>query len=127
MAPRLDDYVLRMRNLHKRYDLSKNVLELFRAYGEHHRGTKSPEELGRWLRTSPLLRRACTDTISSLAAAMQKNPTHECITECGEIITCCTEMLNLASKFGLDPCSLLLIPSTSPLSCETLDCLMWLY
>jgi hypothetical protein len=45
--------------------------------------------------------RTCTDTISSLAVAMQENPTPECIAECSEIITCCTEMLNIASEFRL--------------------------
>lgn len=101
MGPPLDDYTLKMRNLHRRYGLSDNVLELFKAYGEYHRGVESADALGRRLRTSTLMK-ACTDTITSLATAMQKNPTHECITECSEIITCCSEMLNLASEFASD-------------------------
>lgn len=100
MAPTLDDTILKMRNLHQRYSLSKNVLELFRAYGEHCRGAEPPSALGRRLRTSTLLR-TCTDTISSLTVAIQKNPTADCIAECSEIITCCTEMLNFASEFCL--------------------------
>lgn len=98
MGPPLDDYTLKMRNLHQRYGLSENVLELFKAYGEHHRGVQPPDALGRLLRTSTLMR-ACTDTITSLTTAMQKNSTPECIGECSEIITCCTDMLIIASKF----------------------------
>lgn len=101
MGPPLDDYILKMRNLHVKYGLSETVLQLFRAYGEHHRGVESPDVLGRRLRTS-MFRKACTDTITSLAAAMQKKPTAECIAECTEIITCCSEMLNHASEFGSD-------------------------
>lgn len=100
MGPPLDDYTLKMRNLHKRYGLSDSVLELFKAYGEHHRGIHAPDELGRRLRTSTLLK-TCTDTITSLTMAMRKNPTPECITECSDIITCCSEILDLASKFVL--------------------------
>ncbi|KAJ0118472.1 hypothetical protein J7T55_009255 [Diaporthe amygdali] len=98
MAPKLDEYIIQMRNLHKRYGLSKNVMQLFKAFGEHHRGASSPEALGRWLRSSPLMRKACTDTISSLAKEIQKNPTPDCIAECGELISSCTEMLNLANE-----------------------------
>lgn len=116
MSPPLDDYILKMRNLHQRYGLSENVLELFRAYGEHHRGTAPPEALGRRLRTSNLTR-ACTDTITSLAVAMQKNPTPECIAECSEIINCCSEMLNLASEFGSDYWPLLRNPSPMIVHC----------
>lgn len=102
MGPPLDDFTLKMRNLHQRYGLSEHALELFRAYGEHHRGIQDPDALGRRLRTSAFMR-ACTDTITLLTTAMQKNPTPECITECSEVITCCTEMLNLASEFGTYP------------------------
>lgn len=42
--------------------------------------------------------RTCTNTISSLALTMQRNPTPECMAECNEIIACCTEMLNIASE-----------------------------
>lgn len=100
MGPPLDDYTLKMRNLHKRYGLSDSALELFKAYGEHHRGIHAHDELGRRFRTSSLWK-TCTDTITSLTTAMQKDPSPECITECSEIITCCSEMLNLASEFTL--------------------------
>lgn len=102
MIPPLDDRVLQERNLHERYQLSDDVLDLFRAYGEHHRGVEPPEALGRRLRTSMHMR-TCTYTISSLALAMQKNPTPECMAECNEIIACCTQMLNIASESESDP------------------------
>lgn len=97
MYPPLDDRVLQERSLHERYQLSDNVVGLFRVYGEHHRGLEPPEALGRRLRTSTLMR-TCTDTISFLAVAMQKNPAPECMAECSEIIACCTEMLNIANE-----------------------------
>lgn len=110
MEPKLDEYIIQMRNLHRRYGLSKNVMQLFKAFGEHHRGTSSPEALGRWLRSSPLMRKACTDTISSLAKEIQKNPTPDCIAECGELISSCTDMLNLASELNKTFMSLISTP-----------------
>ncbi|KAG8161462.1 hypothetical protein KVR01_008449 [Diaporthe batatas] len=101
MNPPLDDHVLQARNLHERYQLSDKVVDLFRVYGEHHRGVESRGTMGRRLRTSTLMR-TCTDTISSLALAMQNNPTPECMAECNEIIACCTEMLNIANESSQD-------------------------
>lgn len=123
MGPPLDDYTLKMRNLHKRYGLSDSALELFKAYGEHHRGIHAHDELGRRFRTSSLWK-TCTDTITSLTTAMQKDPSPECITECSEIITCCSEMLNLASEFILTLDHVFTSPLNFPhLSSRSLNCL----
>ncbi|ROW14399.1 hypothetical protein VPNG_03978 [Cytospora leucostoma] len=97
-AHRMDAYSLQMRNLHRRYNLSKGALQLFTALDEHRNGPKDPDALARMLRMSPHMRQACTDTISSLAEAMQKQPTPDCIRECTELITCCTDMLALANQ-----------------------------
>ncbi|KAK7733945.1 hypothetical protein SLS53_008097 [Cytospora paraplurivora] len=94
----MDAYSIQMRNLHRRYNLSKNALRLFTALDEHRNSPRDPDALARLLRMSPHMRQACTDTISLLAGAMLKTPTPECIRECTELITCCTDMLALANQ-----------------------------
>lgn len=94
----MDIYTIQMKNLHKRYGLSKNMMLLLTELDTHRYGTKDPEALGRWLRMNLRMRKACTDTITSLAEAMQKNPTPDCVAECTSLITCCADMLKLASK-----------------------------
>lgn len=110
VPPRLDSYSMRMRNLHSRYGLSKNVTELFIALDNHRLGVQDSDALGRTLRMSSHMRILCTDTIASLAEAMQKNPTPDCISECTELIKGCTDMLALASK--LTSTLVLLVPET---------------
>lgn len=97
MAPLFDDYIIRLKNLHNRYKLSQTVMGLFRALGEHRRGY-DPDALGRLMRMSPGMRKACTDTISQLAKAMQKDLSPSTIAECTELIQNCTDMLAMASK-----------------------------
>lgn len=97
MTPPLDDYMVRMKNLHSRYCLPASVMTLFGALGEQQRGY-DPDALGRLMRMSPGMRKACTDTISQLAMVMQKNQDPSTISECTELIKSCTEMLALASK-----------------------------
>lgn len=104
MAPLLDDYTIRLRNLHKRYKLSQTVMGLFKALGEHRRGY-DPDALGRLMRMSPGMRKACTDTISQLAKVMQNDQSHSTVAECTELIQNCTEMLALASKLACLYCS----------------------
>lgn len=72
-------------------------MNLFGALGEQQRGY-DPDALGRLMRMSPGMRKACTDTISQLAMVMQKNQDPSTISECTELIRSCTEMLALASK-----------------------------
>lgn len=72
-------------------------MTLFGALGEQQRGY-DPDALGRLMRMSPGMRKACTDTISQLAMVMQKNQDPSTITECTELIKSCTEMLALASR-----------------------------
>ncbi|KUI54428.1 hypothetical protein VP1G_01700 [Cytospora mali] len=109
MAPRTDSYTLQMKNLHQRYGLSKNIMHLFTALDEHRRGVSDPDALGRRLRMSRQMRKSCTDTISSLADQMQKNPTPACVAECTMLISGCTDMLKLAKqrvfRKGDDPSS----------------------
>lgn len=100
MAPPLDAYMIRMKNLHNRYSLPSSAMTLFGALGEQQRGY-DPDALGRLMRMSPGMRKACTDTISQLAMVMQRNQDSSTIAECTELIKCCTEMLALASKFQL--------------------------
>ncbi|KUI65039.1 hypothetical protein VM1G_00530 [Cytospora mali] len=98
MAPRTDSHTLQMKNLHQRYGLSKNIIQLFTALDEHRRGVSDPDALGRRLRMSRQMRKSCTDTISSLADQMQKNPTPACVAECTMLISGCTDMLKLANE-----------------------------
>lgn len=72
-------------------------MTLFGALGEQQRGYDS-DALGRLMRMSPGMRKACTDTIAQLAMVMQKNQDPSIICECTELIKSCTEMLALASK-----------------------------
>lgn len=102
MAPPLDAYMIRMKNLHKRYSLPSSVMTLFTALGEQQRGY-DPDALGRLMRMSPGMRKACTDTISQLAMVMQRNQASSTIAECTELIKSCTEMLALASKLTFSP------------------------
>lgn len=95
----MDAYSIKMRNLHRRYNLSKNVLRLFDALDEHRRGARDPDALARQLRLSPQMRQTCLDTIASLAEAMQKKLTPDCLKDCSELISCCADMLALGSEF----------------------------
>lgn len=96
----LDSYTVQLKNLHKRYKLSQNILSLFKALDEHRSGFDS-EALGRLMRMSPGKRKACTDTISQLAKVMQKNQDPSTVAECTELIQNCTEILALASELAL--------------------------
>lgn len=96
-APPLDDYIVRMKGLHTRYSLPSTVMILFKALGEKQRGY-DPDGLGRIMRMSPGMRKACTDSISQMAMVMLKNQDPSTIAECTELIQSCTQMLALASK-----------------------------
>ncbi|KAF3770120.1 hypothetical protein M406DRAFT_224830, partial [Cryphonectria parasitica EP155] len=89
-------YTIQMRNLHKRYNLSPEIMALFRKMGDHHHGYEDPDALGRLMRMSLNARKTCTDTISHLAKAMQKKCDQSTISECTELIQGCTELLSLA-------------------------------
>lgn len=94
--------MVRMKNLHQRYSLPASVMTLFRALGEQQRGY-DPDSLGRLMRMSVGMRKACTDTIYQLAMVMQKNQDPDTVLECTELIRSCTEMLDLASKMMPSP------------------------
>ncbi|ROW12305.1 hypothetical protein VMCG_00283 [Cytospora schulzeri] len=98
MAPRTDPYTIRTKNLHQRYGLSKNFMQLLASLQDHRRGIGDPDALGRWMRMSHQMRKTCTDTISCLAESMQKNPTPDCVAECTSLISSCTELLKFANE-----------------------------
>lgn len=98
MAP-LNNYTVQLKNLHKQYKLSQSVMSLFKALDEHRRGF-DPDALGRLMRMSPGMRKACTDTISQLAKVMQKKQDPSTVAECTELIQNCTEILALASELA---------------------------
>lgn len=119
-------YVLKMRNVPTRFNLSENAKVMLQTLEDYRVGAIDEFEIGRMLRLSAEKRKSISDTIRKCASLMEKKPAE--MKTCILVIEMCTEILDIASKCSiasasaqsaLDAAFATLPPSTSCAMCET--------
>ncbi|PSR94458.1 hypothetical protein BD289DRAFT_472520 [Coniella lustricola] len=98
MACRLDEYDINLLQLQEKYDLSDNVVSLMRKLEDCKRGVCDPDAVGRIVRVSQEMRKACTDTLSQLAWYIKPESDGPTVKECRSLIINCADLLEMANE-----------------------------
>ncbi|KAK1675625.1 hypothetical protein BDP55DRAFT_552149 [Colletotrichum godetiae] len=93
-------FVLKCRNIHKRFELCHNTQVMLQALEDTKTATIDMAELGRMLRLSPKRRQAMIDTIRKCTERMtkQSRDKQDETRECALLIHMCTEVLEIANR-----------------------------
>ncbi|WYZ40248.1 hypothetical protein EsH8_IV_000589 [Colletotrichum jinshuiense] len=90
-------YVLKMRNVPTRFNLSENAKVMLQTLEDYRVGAIDEFEIGRMLRLSAEKRKSISDTIRKCASLMEKKPAE--MKTCILVIEMCTEILDIAIDF----------------------------
>lgn len=94
-------YALKSKAVHTRYGLTKNIQVLLQGLESFHAGIIDARELGSMVRLSPKRRESVAATIAKCARMINKEPQES--KTCVDIIEMCTEILEVAGKYGPAP------------------------